>query len=184
MTDFEWERLVHIDRKKAFEQLISEYGSLVYAIVINKLGSCAGRADIDDCAADIFVEVIESTDKYSSTFGTLKSYISTIAKRRAIDAYRVLVRRGSITDSIDDEDTVLPPSNDDTEAEAEKDILNQKLREAVGSLGEPDKAIIIYQYFYDMTVGEIAKKLSMTSAAVQKRSIRARAKIKAILEKG
>jgi len=51
-------------------------------------------------------------------------------------------------------------------------------------LGEPDSEILILQYFYSRPVKEIAAKLSMTTAAVNKRSIRARKKLREIFEAG
>jgi len=53
----------------------------------------------------------------------------------------------------------------------------------VRSLGEPDCTIIIQQYFYDRTAKEIANNIGMTAAAVQKRSTRAREKLKDMLIK-
>ncbi|MDE6679287.1 MAG: sigma-70 family RNA polymerase sigma factor, partial [Ruminococcus sp.] len=85
---------------------------------------------------------------------------------------------------IDDEDLILPPSESDTEDEAENRIFRKNLWDIVRSLGEPDSSIIIYQYFYNRKITEIAKILGMTSGAVQKRSLRARKKIGTILENG
>lgn len=85
---------------------------------------------------------------------------------------------------IDDENTIIPPASDDTEEEAEKRIFSKNLWNIVKSLGEPDSSIIVYQYFYNHTVHEIAKILKMTSGAVQKRSLRARKKIGSILRNG
>ena len=51
-------------------------------------------------------------------------------------------------------------------------------------MGEPDSSIIVYQYYYDCSVREIAERLSMTADAVQKRSLRARKKIGKLLGKG
>ena len=53
----------------------------------------------------------------------------------------------------------------------------------VNSLGEPDSTIIVQQYFYERTAKEIANSIGMTAAAVQKRSVRAREKLKDMLMK-
>ena len=50
----------------------------------------------------------------------------------------------------------------------------------IKQLGEPDSTIIIQQYFYERTAKEIAESISMTAAAVQKRSSRARQRLKAL----
>ncbi|MBD5160250.1 MAG: sigma-70 family RNA polymerase sigma factor [Ruminococcus sp.] len=183
MSDSEWEQLLSSSPRDAYEYLIEKYGNLVYAIVLNKLGGYGTHEDIEDCISDIMVEFIRNAGKFSAENGSLKSYISTIAKYRAIDAFRRLAHHNNISLDTDEENiTLLSAGN--TEEEAEKNILNDRLWEIVRSLGEPDSSIIIYQYFYNQKVSEVARRLGMTSGAVQKRSIRARKKIKAILENG
>ncbi|MBQ6180895.1 MAG: sigma-70 family RNA polymerase sigma factor [Ruminococcus sp.] len=182
MTDTEWSSLINSSPRQAFEQLADSYGGYVYTIVVSKLGSLTGREDIEDCVSDIFVEVYSSLRKYSSSQGSLKSFISSIAQRRAIDAFRKLSRRYSVSVSSDDEDTELPPSGNDTAEEAENAILRKKLWASVDALDEPDRTIILYQYFYRMDCAEIARKLDMSPAAVRKRSQRARKKLKATLD--
>ncbi|NLT09093.1 MAG: sigma-70 family RNA polymerase sigma factor [Ruminococcus sp.] len=182
MTDTEWNSLISSSPRQAFEKLVDSYGGYVYTIVVSKLGGLTGREDIEDCVSDIFVEVYSSLRKYSSSQGSLKSFISSIAQRRSIDAFRKLSRRYSVSVSADDEDTELPPSGDDTAEEAENGILRKKLWDSVEALGEPDKTIILYQYFYRMDCVDIAGKLDMSPAAVRKRSQRARRKLKDILE--
>lgn len=184
MSDSEWEELLSSSPKDAYEYLIEQYGNLIYAIVLNKLGSYGTREDIEDCVSDIMVEFLRNAGSFSASTGSLKSYISTIAKYRAIDAFRRLAGHNNLSLDADDENISLPPADNNTEEEAESHIFHEKLWRVVRSLGDPDSSIIIYQYFYNQKVSEIARRLGMTSGAVQKRSIRARKKIKAILEKG
>lgn len=185
MTDAEWEQLLQSSPRDAYEYLIEQYGNLIYAIVLNKLGRYGTREDIEDCVSDIMVEFLRNAGSFSAGTGSLKSYISTVAKHRAIDAFRRLSgRNNNIYFDMDDENITLLPSDNDTEEETEKRIFRQRLWNIVRSLGEPDSSIIIYQYFYNQKISEIARKLGMTSGAVQKRSIRARKKIGTILENG
>ena len=55
------------------------------------------------------------------------------------------------------------------------------LLDKIDELGEPDSTIIIQQYYYNRTTLEIGKAISMTAAAVQKRSIRARKRLRSML---
>ncbi len=181
MTDAEWLHLMKKSPQKAHLALIDKYGNLVYAIVISKLRGCAGREDIEDCVSDVFVEVFRSTDKFCESKGSLKSYISIIAKHIAINAFQRITYRQNISMSIEDEGVELLPSDDSPENNTQNKLFRERLWEIVESLGEPDTSIIIYQYFYDLTVREISEKVSLTPAAVQKRSIRARERIKNIL---
>jgi len=185
LTDTEWADILKSSPKEAYGKLVECFGGLVYTIAADKLAGCASKDDIEDCVSDIFVEIFRSSDKYSPDNGNIKTFISTIAKRRAIDAFRQLSRKYSTTEYIDDPDCApLPNSPDDTENEAEENILRGTLWEAVRSLGKPDSTIIVYQYYYGMTVADIASRLKMTAAAVQKRSLRARDKIKSLIGKG
>lgn len=183
LSDKEWAELLKDSPRKAYELLVSSFGSLVYAIAYNKLGGCASKEDIDDCVSDIFVEIFRSADRFEQNSGSMKVFVSTIAKRRAIDAFRRLSKRYSVTDSIDEMSDDTEFSGGNAQVEAEDKILQGQLWDTVRSLGEPDSLIIIYQYYYDMTIAQIAKRLDMTPAAVQKRSSRARDKIRSVLEK-
>lgn len=182
MTDAEWLHLLEKSPQKAHLALINKYGNLVYAIVISKLRGCAVREDIEDCVSDVFVEVFKSTDKFCESKGSLKGFVSTIAKHVAINAFQRITYRRNNSVSIEEDAPELPYSDENPENSTQKKFLQKRLWEIVNSLGEPDASIIIYQYFYDLTVREIAEKISMTPAAVQKRSIRARERIKKVLE--
>ncbi|MBQ1519504.1 MAG: sigma-70 family RNA polymerase sigma factor [Ruminococcus sp.] len=183
MTDPEWTQLLKKDPEAAYRLLIDTYGNYVYAVVISKIGRCGTREDIEDCVSDVFVDIYKNKENYSSQGGSLKTFIGTIAKRRAIDMFRQLTARKE-GPSLDDDTVVLPPSEINIEDEADKRLYRSKLWSTVKSLGEPDSSIIIYQYYYDCTVREIAERLSMTADAVQKRSLRARKKISQLLGKG
>ena len=66
---------------------------------------------------------------------------------------------------------------ENTERKELAGIIMNKIKE----LGEPDSTIIIQQYYYNRTAKEISQSVSMTATAVQKRSSRAKLKLKALL---
>ena len=183
MTDAKWLELLEKSPKKAHTMLIEEYGGYVYAVVIDKLRSLCSSEEIEDCVSDVFVELFTNIHNFDSSRGSLKAYISVISKRVAINAYRRLSYRQHMTLSADDEETDIHVSAENPEDDVQKKLFRQRLWEIVEGLGEPDSSIIVYQYFYDFKVSDIARKLRMTASAVQKRSLRARQKIKTILEK-
>lgn len=185
MNDSELIELIKSSPEEAYGKIIGQYGSLVYAIAANKLHSCASSEDIEDCVSDIFVEVFRSLESLSAQKGSLKGFISTVAKRSAIDAFRRISYRMKNTESIDRDDFQMPPSEENVEEAAEKRIRNRNIMAIIMSLGEPDSSIIIHQYYYNHTIRETAKALSMSVGAVQQRSLRARKRIAKLLdEKG
>ncbi|MDO5558061.1 MAG: sigma-70 family RNA polymerase sigma factor [Oscillospiraceae bacterium] len=184
MNDIQWIGLLKTNPESAYSEAIEIYGDYVYAIVLNKLKNNSSREDIEDCVSDIFVELFRSADRFDASAGSLKTFIATIAKRRAVDEYRRLIRNNIKSVNIDDDDTFETLCTTETplnhaERRDEKNFIWHKIR----GLGEPDSIILIQQYFYDKTIKEIASMLSMTAAAVQKRSIRARECLKAELTK-
>ncbi|MBR6923939.1 MAG: sigma-70 family RNA polymerase sigma factor, partial [Oscillospiraceae bacterium] len=111
----------------------------------------------------------------------LKGFIGVIAKRKAIDMYRRLSVKADRTISTDDEGFIEISSGENIIESSETSERNSILLNKIKELGEPDTTIIIKQYYYNMTVAEIGKAISMTAAAVQKRSVRARQKLKTLL---
>lgn len=185
LTDTEIMQLFRSSPDRAYEAIIDRYGNLVYAIVLNKLKNNSSREDTEDCVSDIFAEVFKNMDRYESSCGTLKGFVSTIAKRRAIDEYRKMLKLSGRTVSMDDDIAETLFTGDTPELENEKISEKQLIWKAVRDLGEPDSVILVQQFFYDKTADEIGKLLSMTASAVQKRSVRAREKLRKILtEKG
>jgi len=182
MNDVEWKSLMLNSPERGRRALIEQYGNLVYAIVLNKLKHSAGREDIEDCVSDIFVEIFKGADAYDVSGGSLKGYISIIAKRTAINTYKRLTNYHGKHTSIDNEEENGVISDQfSVEEYVEKKTARELLWQKIRSLGEPDKTIIIQQFFYDKSAEEISKLVSMTTAAVHKRSIRARQYLKKIL---
>ena len=181
MTDLQWRELIKSSPREGYRALIDEYGNLVYAIVLNKLKGIASRQDIEDCVSDVFVELFENLEKYSPSDGTLKGFLSTIAKRTAIDAYRKMTTRNNKTSSIESDEIELVSHWDNPERVTEKKLYNRHVWDTIKTLGEPDCSILIRQYFYEQTANEIGKALSMTAYAVHKRSQRARERLREIL---
>ncbi len=183
MTDERLLDMLEKSPKKARSLLIEKYGGYVYAVVIDKLRSLCSSEEIEDCVSDVFVELFTDIHSYDSSKGSLKGYISVIAKRKAINSFQRITYRRNVTQSTDEENADIPVSVESPDDDVQKKLFRQRLWEIVDSLGEPDSTIIVWQYFYELKVSEIAEKLAMTAAAVQKRSIRARERMKKILER-
>ena len=184
MTDSELRKLMHQSAEKGRCALFDEYCAYVYAIAAMKLKSCASREDVEECVSDIFAEVYRACCTDNGYDGDLKGIIGIIARRTATDYFRRLSAKSGRTVPIDDTAGELRSAEDVAE-NAERSEIGRILRGCIAALGEPDTTIITQQYYYGRTVREIAAALKMTDSAVQKRSTRARAKLKEMLaEKG
>ncbi|MBR1429965.1 sigma-70 family RNA polymerase sigma factor [Ruminococcus sp.] len=181
MTDMELRMLMAESVQKCHRAVFEKYCNYVYAIVINILRNCGSREDIEDCVSDVFFKLYKQLDANTDFSGDLKGFIAAVSRNTAIDAFRRLSNKNNRSVYIDDDTTEELRSDERIEENAEKAERSRILLGKIKELGEPDTTIIIQQYFYNRTAKEIAKSISMTAAAVQKRSSRARQKLKALL---
>ena len=181
MTDQEFVEHMKKSPGECMKAIFDEYCNYVYIIAATKLRNCGTTEDIEECVSDVFTEVFRKKDDLGDREGDLKGFIGVIARCRAIDMYRKLSAKAYKTISSDDEGIMELSSEENISESVEMSERNSIIFNKIKELGEPDTSIIVKQYYYNMTVSEIGKMLSMTAAAVQKRSIRAREKLKKML---
>ena len=173
MTDKEYLELYRNSPTTAQNMLFEEYVGYVYSIVYNKLRSCAGHEDIEECVGDVFFSVYQNYEKSESFDGDLKGFIGTIAARKAINKFHSITLHSGRTTSMEDE--VLEIADNEN-------IEEKTLLDVIRSLGEPDSTIVLQKFYFNESSAKIAEKLSMTSAAVRVRCGRAIKKMKKLLE--
>ena len=159
--------------------LFDEYYHYVYAIVYRALLGRGTAEDVEECVADVFAQIILRYDTISPE--SLRAYIGTTARHKAINAGKALAVRDKHTVPL--EETPLPdlPSPEDVDAHAEKADTAAILLREILALGEPDATILIQKYYYDCTSQEIADHLQMTPTAVRTRCRRALARLRSKL---
>lgn len=163
---------------EGMNQLISQYSGFVYTIVYSKISSVGTQEDAEECAADVFVEFYRSISSFDLSKGSVKAYLSIIAKRIAIARFHVLTKKKLNLISIDDEESPVK----EICSEDESTELRDTLIEAIKLLGEPDCTIISKKYFNNETAKQIAAEIGMNSFSVQKRISRALKKLRKILK--
>ncbi len=183
MTLSEFRSLMKRSQREGHRALFDEYCNYVYAVVMNVLRNCGSREDVEECVSDVFVKIYRSYANGELRDGDLKGFVGAVAKHTSIDYMRKLMSHNKRNTSMDDENFPEIASDSRLDADTENKERNRILMEMVNSLGEPDSTIIVQQYFYERTAKEIANSIGMTAGAVQKRSVRAREKLKDMLMK-
>jgi RNA polymerase sigma factor (sigma-70 family) len=149
------------------------YGRLVYAIAYRVLGD-NGLAE--DATQQTFVQAWRAADSYDPS-RSLAAWISTVAKRVAIDVHR-RERRHRNLDDIDTADSsslvTLPPS-----AEQIHDVA--EVRRALDELPDPDRDLIRMQHFDELSHAEIATRLDIPVGTVKSRTFRAHRRLAGLL---
>lgn len=181
MTDSDFRLLMEDSPEQAHRKLFDDYCGYVYAICANKLKSCGSAEDIEECVSEAFAAVFRYLDSHKDMDGELKGIIGTIARRTAIDSFRLLSKRYGTTVSIDSGNISELASGQRVDAETERAALRETVLGCIEELGEPDSSIIVYHYFYGKTAKQTGKLLGLGAEAVQKRLSRARIKLKEIL---
>ncbi len=168
--------LLQNNPERGLDKLIQCYSGLVYTIVYSKLSS-SSTEDIEECVSDIIFDFYKNRDHIDLQKGSIKAYLSVIAKRKAIDHFRK--KNSNVQNiSIDDEKQGEITSNTNIEAE----IINREARniliQEINALGQPDREIFIRKYYWGQSTKAIAKSLHLKENTVDKRVSRGLIKLR------
>lgn len=150
----------------AMESLVERYTALICHEASKYL---ANPDDVKDCVNETFAEVYSHRASYDPDKGSLSAWIGTIARNRAISAYR----KASRTPAGVDADLLVDHEDEITEAERALDV-----EQAISQLGETDQQIIRMKYYADMSIAEIAESLHIPYETVKKRHTRSIKKLR------
>ena len=179
MTDKEIIKQMEDSSEVGFRLLFDEYHNYVYTIVYQILRNTGSSRDIEECVSDVLTNVMMNYD--TDYNGSLKAYIGTVARCRAIDMKRTLTRITSKNISMDDETVSELTSTDNVEENIENSELARIILENIEKLGSPDADILIQKYFFDRKSHEIAMILKMNPITVRSRCKRAIKRLKEVL---
>lgn len=181
MTDHELIAEIARNPSAGMRILIEDYSSIVFGAVNSRLSGISSYDEIEACVSMVFTEFYFNLKKFDSRRCSIKTYLCSLARNKAIEEYRRATRHRLRVRQEDDLLLELPDSFD-MESVTEKRIIERQLLRAVDSLGNPDSRIIIRRYFYSQPSKQIAREMGMTDAAVRKRISRALARLKQLLE--
>lgn len=156
----------------AIRVVYQTYGRLVYSAAHKVLGD-VGLAE--DATQQTFVQAWRAAKTYDPS-RALGAWLTTIARRAAIDVYR-RERRHRGVEAIDSSDPALvtmPPS-----VEQIYDVW--EVRVALESLPDHDRELIRLQHFDELTHTEIASQLAIPVGTVKSRSFRAHRRLAGLL---
>ena len=179
MIDSELQHLMKAEPERGQRAFYDKYFNYVYTIVYARLKGCASAEDIDECVGDVFAQCFIYFDKQKEIMGELKAFTASVARRKAIDTYRRVVKHSSRNVPLGEDAEFA--SGEDIEESAERSELRRILYEKVGELGEPDSTIIIQKYYYGRSSKEIAEIVDLTSENVRARCSRAIKKLRDML---
>ena len=179
MGDYELLLLLKQNPEQGIKQLTEQYVGLVYSIINGRAGSIATVQDMEECVSDVIFELFQSCEKVDLSKGSIKAYISVIARKRAINLYKIKTKEMKRTSTSEIFDVMTDAAGfDDAISDMQE---RQSVIEAIQSLGEPDSAIIIRKYYFGQKSKEIAADMGMTISAVDTRLSRAMNKLRELI---
>lgn len=175
--------------ERTFAFVIQKYSRLLWKIAASVLINAASVQDVEECVADVFIYLWQYPEKYDPDKAKLSSWLSMVARSKAVDRYRRTVRKREISlEKIVMEEfltgEIVTEGLGCAEMKAEAaDEERDKLRFCVEELDEKEKELIVRRYYYEQKPAEIALALDMPRKQVENRLYYARQKLKKMMEK-
>lgn len=139
------------------ERIYRDYYGKVHGYLLSK--TC-DEMQAEDIAADVFVKVFARLESYDETRSSLSTWIYTITSNTLTDYYRT--RR--VHEEIPEE---LAADDDGPEELLVNGEMLEILADALESLDERSRKIIILKYYSGLTMREVAFKLGISYAYVR-----------------
>ena len=167
MSDESLIGLIAQARPEALSELYNRYGRMVFGLAVNTVGDAATAEEITQ---DVFHRVWERAGQYRADQAKVSTWLTSIARHRAIDQLR---RQGARPErqSIGwaDVSPQAEPSADGPEQSVELAIQQQCIRAAVAQLPEEQKQVLAMAYFRGYSQTAIAEALSLPLGTVKTR---------------
>ena len=156
--------------------VVRKYSKLLWKIAASILINVASIQDVEECIADVFIYLWQYPEKYDPDKAKLSSWLSMIARTKAIDRYRQTIRKRELPM----EEIVMEGliHAEIMEIDAEK----EKLLSCIGELDEKEKELIIRRYYYEQKPAEIAVVLEIPKKQVENRLYYAKQKLKRMMQ--
>jgi RNA polymerase sigma factor (sigma-70 family) len=138
-------------RLPPFQALMDEHREDVYRFLVASLG----REDADDCFQETFIAALRGYPRLKSA-SNLRSWLFTIAHRKAIDAHRARSRRAVPVEEVPEQATEPPALNGEPE-----------LWQAVRGLPAKQRAAVLHRYVNDLAYVDIGQVMGCSEDAAR-----------------
>jgi len=173
-------QLIAQARPEALSELYDRYGRMVFGLAISTVGDAATAEEITQ---DVFHRVWERAWQYRADQAKVSTWLTSIARHRAIDQLR---RQGAQPEGQDiswaDLSPQAEPSAAGPEQTMELAIQRQRVHAAIAQLSEVQKQVLILAYFQGYSQSAIAEALGLPLGTVKTRIRLAMDKLRGMLQ--
>jgi len=181
LADEELMPLIGEKDPEAFEVFYDRHGGVAYSLAYRIVGE---KAAAEDVTQEAFISIWKSGARFDRARGSVRSWMLSIVRNRAIDALRS--RAGKAPKLTFDDDAILEqrPSEALTEEEAMRNETASELRGALGELPGEQSKVIELAYFGGFSQSEISRMLGVPLGTVKGRMRLGLEKIRGELAEG
>ena len=162
----QWERTTR-DRliageEGALNEIYDQFASFVYGLALRVIGDARAAEDVSQ---DVFVSVWERPEAFDPERGSLRTWLGTLAHRRAVD----YVRREEARRRRTERDASRRVSVPDVEEIAVALVTAERVRDALDLLPDDQRRAIQLAYFGGKTYRQVAEVLGIPEGTAKSR---------------
>lgn len=151
----------------SFQTFYKKYSGLIFASISNVLND---HHDTEDVMQEVLVQVWNKAHLYEPRKGKPLTWLTTLARNRAIDRIRSKQRRSRLNDDFENENKKdqfeFEPSGHENLEFKERDTI---LHSAVSRLTQDQREAIELTYFTGLTQAEVAERLQEPLGTIKAR---------------
>ena len=162
----------------ALAEVFDRFGSVVYGAAIRIIGDGSSAQDV---VQDVFVELWSHPDRYNPAAGSLRTYLTVLARNRAMDTLRSELRRIARHERhhrLTPEAAPRSPGEEVLTA-----AVASTVRAAIAGLPGDQRRVIELAYFEGMTCREVALAVGIPEGTAKSRLRLALAKLETVLDR-
>ena len=152
--------------------VIKKYSKLLWKITASILLNVSSVQEVEECVADVFIFLWQYPEKYNPDRAKLSSWLSMIARSKAVDRYRSLIKNKEIS-----MEEIIVESLGYAEVKT-SDEDKEELLFYIAELDEKEKELIVRRYYYEQKPAEIALALDIPKKQIENRLYYAKQKLK------
>jgi RNA polymerase sigma-70 factor (ECF subfamily) len=151
----------------AFQAFYRKFSGLLFSTIQRVLND---HQDTEDIMQEVLMQVWQKAHLYEPTKGKPMTWVTTMARNRAIDRIRSKQRRSKLNDDFENESRVIQPEfvDDTTDVLIAKES-DQAIHSAVMELNPDQREAIQLAYFSGLTQNEVADRLNEPLGTIKAR---------------
>jgi RNA polymerase sigma-70 factor (ECF subfamily) len=165
LADEELMELVQDGEVRAFEVIFDRHSSAAFSLAYRM---CGRPAMAEDIVQESFVSLWRSSAAYDAARGSVRTWVLSVVRNRAIDAFRREAAKA--TSDLDEQrvaERLLAPELTDREVERRDDA--RQVREALKGLPADQRQVIELAFFGGFSHSQIAEMLKLPAGTVKGR---------------